>query len=144
MVESKNIGVKVNSPSKECNDKKCPFHGNLSVRGRGFEGIIISRDVHRTATVEWNRTVRIPKYERYAKMRTKIRVHNPGCIEAKEGDKVKIMECRPLSKTKNFVIIENLGKQFGFEQIEEARQESKHVSKKKEDLESEEETNESS
>jgi small subunit ribosomal protein S17 len=140
MAETKNIGVKVSSPSKECNDKKCPFHGNLSVRGRGFTGVVISRDVHRTATVEWNRTVKISKYERYARTRTRIRVHNPSCIDAKEGDKVKIMECRPLSKTKNFVIIENLGKQFGFEQIQEGLSESKHTSeKKKEEVKKEEE-----
>ncbi|TAL57864.1 MAG: 30S ribosomal protein S17, partial [Nanoarchaeota archaeon] len=28
---------------------------------------------------------------------------------AKEGDKVRVTECRPLSKTKNFVIVEKLG-----------------------------------
>ena len=129
----KNIGIKVNVPSKECNDKKCPFHGDLNLRGRTFEGIIIKKDVHRTATVEWPRNVKIPKYERFEKKRTKIRVHNPQCISANEGDKVKVKECRKVSKTKNFVIIENLGKQFGFEQMEEARDESKQVQKKKED-----------
>jgi len=145
MAETKNIGIKVNQPKKECNDKKCPFHGNLSVRGRSFTGIIIARDVHRTATVTWERTVKIPKYERYARERTKIRVHNPSCIDAKEGDQVKIMECRPLSKTKNFVIIDNLGKQFGFEQIQEGMLESKHApSKKEQDEKLEEETKDES
>ncbi len=128
--KTKNIGQKVNSPSKECNDKKCPFHGDLNLRGRTFEGIIIKKDVHKTATVEWPRSIKIPKYERFEKKRTKIRVHNPSCIDAKEGDKVKLMECRKISKTKNFVIIENLGKQFGFEQIEEGKAESKQVQKK--------------
>ena len=33
-------------------------------------------------------------------------VHNPTCIGAGVGDRVKIMECRPLSKTKHFCIIE--------------------------------------
>ena len=63
--------------------------------------------------------------------------------EAKEGDKVIIMECRPLSKTKNFVIIENLGKLFGYEQIKESQLASKHVDRKEEKKEtkaSEEET----
>lgn len=144
MVETKNIGIKVAVPSKECNDQKCPFHGKISVHGRSFTGIVIAKDVHRTATVEWGRTVRIKKYERYARKRTKVRVHNPSCIDAKEGDKVVIMECRPLSKTKSFVIIENLGKQFGFEQIEEARKESKHVQViKEEESKTGEEENES-
>jgi small subunit ribosomal protein S17 len=134
MVEkARNIGVKVTLPSKTCKDKKCPFHGDLSVRGKGFTGIIIKRDVHKTATVEWSRRIKIPKYERYEKKRTKVQAHNPGCIDAKEGDTVKIMECRPLSKTKNFVIIENLGKHFGFEQMEESREEAKQVSKKKDE-----------
>ena len=131
MAKAKNIGVKVNPPSKECNDNKCPFHGDLHVRGRIFTGIVIKRDVHRTATVEWSRRIKIPKYERYEKKRTKVHAHNPTCIDAKDGDNVKIMECKPLSKTKSFVIIEDLGKQFGFEQMEEAREEAKHVDKEK-------------
>lgn len=136
--KSKNIGIKVNPPKKECKDKKCPFHGDLSVRGRVFTGILIKKDVHRSATVEWARRVHIPKYERYEKKRTKIHVHNPPCIDAKEGDNVKIMECKPISKTKNFVIVEYLGKQFGFEQMEEAREEAKQTTKKKEEIKQEE------
>jgi small subunit ribosomal protein S17 len=48
----------------------------------------------------------IPKYERYAKKSSKITAHNPLCINAKVGDTVKFSECRPISKTKSFVIIE--------------------------------------
>ena len=138
MKTKKTIGIKVNAPTKECTDKKCPYHGNLKVRGRTFTGIVLKKDVHRSATVEWTRKIKIAKYERFEKKRTRIHVHNPPCIDASEGDIVTVMECRPLSKTKNFVIIENLGKQFGFEQMEEAREESKKVSKKKD--KSEEET----
>ena len=147
----KNIGVKIKAPTKECKDKKCPVHGDIRVRGRTFTGVIIKRDVHKTATVEWSRRIKIPKYERFEKKRTKVRAHNPPCIDAKDGDKVKIMECKPLSKTKNFVIIENLGKQFGFEQMEEGRQEAKQIDKKesknteeKKDVPKQEEVNESS
>ncbi len=46
------------------------------------------------------------RYERYEKRRTRVAAHNPPCINAKEGDKVVIAECRPLSRTKKFVIIE--------------------------------------
>jgi small subunit ribosomal protein S17 len=48
----------------------------------------------------------IPKYERYERRHSRIAAYNPECISAKEGDKVKIVECRPLSKTKAFAIIE--------------------------------------
>jgi hypothetical protein len=37
-----------------------------------------------------------------------VTAHNPDCIKAKEGDVVVIGECRPLSKTKNFIILAKL------------------------------------
>ena len=46
------------------------------------------------------------KYERYARSSSKISAHSPASVGANEGDAVTIMECRPLSKTKSFVIIE--------------------------------------
>ncbi len=92
--------------NKECNDKKCPFHSNISLRGRNYKGTVVSKDTHRTAVVEWHRIVRVRKYERFEKKRTRVKVHNPSCINAELGDKVTIAECRPLSKTKKFVIIE--------------------------------------
>ncbi len=33
-----NIGLKVKEPKRKCTDKNCPFHGNLSVRGKLFDG----------------------------------------------------------------------------------------------------------
>jgi len=94
--------------SAECNDKHCPVHGTLSVRGRAFVERVVSTKTHRTATVITEIKRNIKKYERYEKRRKKLHVHNPDCINAKKGDLVKIMECRPISKTKNFVIIEKV------------------------------------
>ncbi|UCD03455.1 MAG: 30S ribosomal protein S17, partial [Candidatus Aenigmatarchaeota archaeon] len=37
--------------------------------------------------------------------KSRIAAHNPPCINAKEDDRVTIAECRPLSKTKAFVIV---------------------------------------
>ena len=104
----KTIGIEVKEPENKCEDENCPFHGTLSVRGRAFVGKVIAARARMTATIEWGRIKYIPKYERYEKRRTRIKAHNPECIDAKEGDKVKIMECRPLSKTKKFVIVEVL------------------------------------
>ena len=109
MVKPKNIGIDVKPPEIECTDKKCPFHGSLSVRGKVIKGIIISKDVHTSATIESERTIFVKKYERYLKKKSRIRVHNPPCINAQVGDEVKAMECHPLSKTKHFVIVEKLG-----------------------------------
>lgn len=132
MKNARNIGINVKKPETKCEDKKCPFHGSLKVRGRLLTGIIINTDTHRSATIEFGRVYDVPKFERSEKRRTKLRVHNPQCINAKKGDKVKVSECRPLSKTKKFVIIEKLGEDILFKQREEALEESKHKVKKKE------------
>ena len=121
----KNIGLKVQNPKNECTDNNCPFHGSLKCRGRTFTGTIISGKMQKTVTVEWEWKHYIRKYERYEKRRSRIKAHNPECIGAKEGDVVKIVECRPLSKTKNFVLVEILGKEKGFKERMEAEEESK-------------------
>jgi small subunit ribosomal protein S17 len=131
-MKAKNIGKGVKAPKKECKDNDCPFHGTLKARGRVFVGTVLAAKMHKTATIEWIRRVMIPKYERYAKKRTRIKARNPGCIKAKEGDVVKIMECRPLSKTVNFVIVEKLGKEKGFIQRMELLEEGKKKMKEKE------------
>ena len=116
-------------PKQECNDKNCPFHGNLKCRGRVFKGVVISGNMQKTVTVSWSWKHLIPKYERYENRRTMLKAHNPKCINAKEGDIVKISECRPLSKTKNFVVTEKIGKEKGFTEKMEAIEEAKHKKK---------------
>ena len=123
--ESRNIGVTVEIPKQKCKDAKCPFHGALSVRGRQFSGIVVSTKMRKTAVIEFERLYFLPKYERYEKRKTALKVHNPECINAKDGDVVKIVECRPLSKTKNFVIIQILGTEKGFKGKMEAREQAK-------------------
>ena len=130
-MKARNIGIKVKQPSKSCEDNKCPFHGAVKVRGRTFTGVVVAKDTHKTATVEWSYRVSVPKYERTETRRTKIHVHNPPCINAEIWDIVKIAETRPLSKTKNFVIIENLGKEKGFEEKLGAIEEAKEIIEKK-------------
>ena len=105
MKQKKNIGIEVDLPKEKCDDKHCPFHGEIKVRGRTFVGTVIKKSIHKTILVEWPRAHYIPKFERYEKRRTRVTVHNPKCIDAKIGDKVMIGETRPISKTKNFVVI---------------------------------------
>ncbi|PIN98705.1 MAG: 30S ribosomal protein S17 [Candidatus Diapherotrites archaeon CG10_big_fil_rev_8_21_14_0_10_31_34] len=90
----------------ECKDKNCPKHGNIKVRGNVFTGKVISDKGNKTITIERILTKKIPKYERYKKIRSKITAHNPKCINAQEGNKVKIGETRRISKTKSFVVLE--------------------------------------
>jgi len=105
----RNIGIPVkNLPGDSCDDPNCPYHGHLKIRGRVFVGTVVSDKMPLSATVEWPYTTAIPKYERYMRKKSKVSAHNPRCIKAHKGDKVRIAECRPLSKTKKFVIIEKL------------------------------------
>lgn len=108
MKKQKTIGIEVKSPKNKCEDKNCPFHGNLKIRGRMFTGKIMSKDTHKTAKVQWKTQVLIKKYERFKTKLSKIKVHNPRCIDASVGDIVKVAETKPISKTKKFVIVEIL------------------------------------
>jgi len=103
----KSIGYNIDYiPESECqNDPNCPYHGEVSIRGKTFEGIVVSDAMEKTVKVEWENMVKDTKYSRYFKTKSKITAHNPDCIKAKKGDKVLVGETRPLSKTKHFVVL---------------------------------------
>lgn len=126
------IKMKKEKTNQECDDKNCPIHGSLSCRGRILKGAVVSAKMHKTAKIEFERRIYIPKFERYAKKLTRVKAHNPPCINAKEGEIVKLQECRPLSKTKHFVIIEKVGLEKGFKEKMEALEEGKFKKIKKE------------
>jgi len=115
----------------ECTDKKCAKHGSVRTHGRLFVGRVIEAKAQRTATIEWERRKYVQKYERYEKRRTQVKAHNPPCIDAKKGERVRILECRPLSKTKHFVIMEKLGTDIAFmakeEELKQALPEAKEA-----------------
>jgi small subunit ribosomal protein S17 len=104
----KSIGIDVPAPEGKCEDENCAWHGKISVRGRVFRGQIRSAKSHNTAIVEWDYHRLAPKYERYERRKSRVTAHNPPCIHAREGDTVVIAECRPVSKTKNFIIVSKL------------------------------------
>ncbi len=104
--KNRDIGIDVWLPEKECEDENCPFHGKLPVRGQIIEGVVVSDKAPKTVVVLRSYLKKIRKYERYEKRRSKIHAHNPPCMDAKVGDVVKVAECRPLSKTKSFVVVE--------------------------------------
>ena len=105
----RNIGIEVNhKPKKMCDDRNCPFCGHLPLRGKQFVGTVVKSRMQNSCVVEWERRRYNRKYERYMKVKTKIKTHNSPCIDAKEGDVVRVMETRPLSKTIHTVIIEKV------------------------------------
>jgi len=106
--KARNIGLNVQPPAESCDDKNCPFHGSLPVRGQVITGIVVSNKMDGSIVVEREYMHYVPKYERYEKRSSKYSAHCPPCIKVKVGDKVRIAECRPLSKTISFVTIEKL------------------------------------
>ncbi len=101
----KTIGLGIDAPENKCEDHRCPWHGSLPVRGRAFKGVVRSSKSHATAVVEWDYHKYFTKYQRYERRKSRVVVHNPPCIKARDNDQVMIAECRPLSKTKHFVIV---------------------------------------
>jgi small subunit ribosomal protein S17 len=69
---------------------------------------VVSDKMDNTVVVMRKFEKKATKYERFEKRQSKIHAHNPPCIDAKAGDRVKIAECRPLSKTKSYVVVEVL------------------------------------
>jgi small subunit ribosomal protein S17 len=95
-------------PKKSCSDRNCPFHGELPIRGHVLGGIVASAKMDKTVIVKRDYLSYVPKFKRYERRRSRIPSHNPPCIDAKEGDRVIISECRPLSKTVSFVVVEKV------------------------------------
>ena len=91
----------------DCKDRFCPMHGDrkLKMRGRTFEGIVV-RKLPGRVTIEFERMLKLPKYERYEKRRTKIHARLPDCMkdDVAIGDLVQIAETRPISKMIHFVV----------------------------------------
>lgn len=102
----KNVGIEgIQPPSKICDDKNCPFHGTLRVRGLILEGTLIKFRAMRTGVVEREYLYYESKYKRYERRRSRIHVHIPPCLDVKEGDKVIIGETRPIAKSVAFVVL---------------------------------------
>lgn len=93
-------------PRKTCSDRNCPFHGKLSVRGGLLEGDVVRAKMDKTIVVRRNYLNYVHKFKRYERRHSHIPAHCPPCIEVKEGDRVKIAECRPISKTVSFVVVQ--------------------------------------
>ena len=109
MAEVKKKSVKkVTKKVSEETVKATATEKTYSIRGNIFEGVVTSAKANKTVTVERILTQYIQKYERYKKIKSKIKAHNPESINAKEGDKVRVGETRRISKTKNFIVMKIL------------------------------------
>ena len=66
-------------------------------------GVVTSDARDKSCKVEIQFSVKHPKYGKYVRRRTQIQVHDAS-NEVNLGDKVEIAECRPISKTKSWVV----------------------------------------
>merc|ERR1711977_381191 len=106
--KSVGLGFKVPLKAKEGRyiDKKCPFTGQVSIRGKLLRGVVHRCFMKNTITVRRDYLHYITKYRRYEKRHKMISAHCSPAFEPMAGDEVIIGECRPLSKTVRYNVVE--------------------------------------
>jgi small subunit ribosomal protein S17 len=100
-------GLQLAPPKRTCDDARCPFHGHVKVRGKILTGKVVSISDKQTVVLQREYLQKVAKYNRYERRRGKLHAHLPPCIELKEGDTASVAECRPLSKTISFVVVQS-------------------------------------
>ena len=75
--------------------------------GSAVQGSVISARMDKSITVLVVRQVKHPLYKKYIRRSTRLHAHDES-NDCKEGDTVLIEECRPLSKTKSWRVIQVL------------------------------------
>lgn len=74
-------------------------------RGKTLIGTVVSNKMQKTIVVSVERTVKHPKYGKILRRKSKLHAHDENQI-CKVGNVVKIRESRPMSKLKNWVLLE--------------------------------------
>ena len=120
-----------NAPGNVCQDKKCPFHGEINVKKELLKGTVIKKDVNHSATISWFSPNFLPKYERFESRKSKLRVHNPACLDVPVGTAVVVAKTHPLSKTKHHIILGIVGKGKKEMVAEETAQTARQMKSKK-------------
>merc|ERR1712144_9053 len=107
-VKSIGLGFKVPLKAKEGRyiDKKCPFVGQVSIRGKLLRGVVHRTFMKNTITIRRDYLHYIKKYRRYEKRHKMISAHCAPCFDARPGDEVMIGETRPLTKTVRYNVLE--------------------------------------
>ncbi len=71
--------------------------------GKVLSGIVVSTKMKDTIVVEVTRFVKHPKYDKYMKLSKKFKAHDAGNT-ATMGQTVSIVETKPISKDKHFIL----------------------------------------
>ena len=75
------------------------------LKAKTVTGSVVSAGRDKSITVQVDRKTMHPKYKKYIKRTTKLHAHDEKNV-CKLGDVVTIQECRPISKTKSWVLVE--------------------------------------
>ncbi|OGG44449.1 30S ribosomal protein S17 [Candidatus Kaiserbacteria bacterium RIFCSPHIGHO2_01_FULL_48_10] len=75
-----------------------------TVQQKTLVGTVVSTKAKDTITVSVSRYVKHPKYKKYIVTTKKFLAHDPGNTK-KEGERVMIRSCRPISKRKHFIVV---------------------------------------
>ena len=105
---TRNIGLAVKKPTKKPldNENNNPFAGSLTIHGKIFEGVVTKAKAKDTVVLERNTPIYFTKFRRYGRSKNKIHAHVPSNLDVHEGDTVIAAECRPISKSVSFVVVE--------------------------------------
>lgn len=79
-------------------------NNNKINKGRSLEGVVVGDKMDKTIVVSVSRFVKHPKYGKYYKISKKYKAHDAE-NKYKIGDKVEIVETRPISKDKKFKVV---------------------------------------
>ncbi|ODQ64081.1 hypothetical protein NADFUDRAFT_39388 [Nadsonia fulvescens var. elongata DSM 6958] len=105
----KDVGLGFKTPKEAIEghyiDKKCPFTGLVSIRGRILTGTVVSTKMHRTIVIRREYLHYVPKYNRYEKRHKNLSAHLSPAFRVEEGDTVTVGQCRPVSKTVRFNVL---------------------------------------
>ncbi len=82
---------------------------DTTATARTVTGKVISNKMDKSATVMIERKVKHPVYGKYIRRSTKLHIHDAENA-CQEGDMVLIEQCRPLSKTKSWRLVEIVGR----------------------------------
>jgi small subunit ribosomal protein S17 len=74
-----------------------------------MSGVVVGNSMDKTAVVIVNRLKKHGSYEKYIRRYSKYLIHDP-LNKCQIGDKVRIVECRPISKTKRWQLFEIIEK----------------------------------
>jgi small subunit ribosomal protein S17 len=84
---------------------------------RTLEGTVTSDTCAKTITVQVERTFKHPKYKKYVRKLARFHAHDEKG-EAKKGDRVEIRSCRPLSRTKRWLLVRVVDRSAAVETVD--------------------------